>query len=71
VCSGIDTFRREKYEIVSIGKALEESHCLVAVWSYFSVNFDWVKEEADEAKQKGILVQLFLDAVVYCEWMKR
>jgi len=46
-----------------IGKALEESRCVLAVWSRYSVNSDWVKEEADEAKQKGVLVPLFLDAV--------
>ncbi len=45
----------------SIGQALEESHCVLAVWSYSSVNSDWVKEEAEEAKEKGVLVPLFLD----------
>ncbi|ACF43322.1 SUMF1/EgtB/PvdO family nonheme iron enzyme [Pelodictyon phaeoclathratiforme] len=46
-----------------IGKALEESSCVLAVWSHSSVNSDWVKEEADEAKQRGVLVPLFLDTV--------
>ena len=47
-----------------IGKALGECRCVLVVWSNCSVNSDWVKEEADEAKEKGRLVPLFLDAVL-------
>ena len=47
-----------------IGKALEELRCVVAVWYHASINSDWVKEEADEAKEKGLLVPIFLDAIV-------
>ena len=47
----------------SIGKALEESPCVLVVWSHFSVQSDWVKEEADVAKKRDTLVPLFLDTV--------
>ena len=47
----------------SIGKALEESPCVLVVCSHSSVKSDWVKEEADEARNKGTLVPIFLDKV--------
>ena len=47
----------------SIGKALEESPCVLVVWSHFSVKSDWVKEEADVAKKRDTFVPLFLDKV--------
>ncbi len=46
-----------------IGKALEESPCVLVVWSHSSIQSDWVKEEAEVAKKKGLLVPLFLDTV--------
>ncbi len=47
----------------SIGKALEESPCVLVVWSHSSVQSDWVKEEADVARKRDTLVPLFLDMV--------
>ena len=47
----------------SIGKALEESRCVLVAWSRYSKDSDWVKEEADIAKKKGILVPLLLDDI--------
>ena len=47
----------------SIGKALEESPCVLVVWSHSSVKSDWVKEEADVAKKRDTFVPLFLDKV--------
>ncbi len=47
----------------SVGKALDESRCVLVFWSEFAVHSDWVKDVAGVAKEKGILVPLFLDAV--------
>jgi len=47
----------------SIGKALEESPCVLVVWSHSSVQSDWVKEEADVARKRDTFVPLFLDMV--------
>ena len=46
-----------------IGKALGESRCVLVVWSRHSINSAWVREEAEDAKQRGVLVPLLLDAV--------
>lgn len=47
----------------SIGIALEESRCVIAVWSEFAVKSDWVKDEATVAKKRGVLVPVVFDAV--------
>src|SRR5918994_1276189 len=47
-----------------IGRALEEARCVVVAWSEHSIQSDWVIEEADEAKERGILVPVLLDAVL-------
>ncbi len=46
-----------------IEQALLESHCILVAWSSHSVRSEWVIEEAEYAKQKGILVPLLLDAI--------
>ena len=46
-----------------IGAALEEARCILVVWSQNSLRSDWVSEEADEGKRRGILIPLILDAV--------
>src|SRR4051812_49944572 len=46
-----------------IGRALDEARCVVVAWSAHSVESEWVIEEADEGKKRGILVPVFLDAV--------
>src|SRR3954454_23348705 len=46
-----------------IGRALDAASCVVVAWSKHSIQSDWVIEEADEGKRRGILVPVFLDAV--------
>jgi formylglycine-generating enzyme len=47
-----------------IEAALDESRCVIVLWSRDSVQSDWVRTEADEARQRGILVPALLDEVV-------
>jgi hypothetical protein len=47
-----------------LGRALEQARCVVVAWSEHSVRSDWVVEEADEGKRRGILVPVLLDAVL-------
>jgi cell division protein FtsN len=46
-----------------IGAALEEARCILVAWSQHSTSSEWVAEEADEGKRRGILVPLLLDPV--------
>jgi len=46
-----------------IKKRLDESRCVLVVWSQRSINSHWVMEEADEALKRGILVPVRLDDV--------
>src|SRR5688572_22287740 len=46
-----------------IEKALEESKCVIVLWSALSVVSEWVRNEASEAKRRGILVPVFIDGV--------
>jgi formylglycine-generating enzyme required for sulfatase activity len=46
-----------------IKKRLDESRCVLVLWSHFSITSEWVIAEADEAKRRGILVPALLDAV--------
>ena len=46
-----------------IEKALSESKCAIVLWSAVSVASEWVRNEASEAKRRGILVPVFLEAV--------
>jgi hypothetical protein len=46
-----------------IGKALSDARCVVVAWSLHSIASSWVSEEAEEGKQRGILVPILLDAV--------
>jgi hypothetical protein len=47
-----------------IGRALEQARCVIVAWSEHSIQSNWVIEEADEGKRRGILVPAFLDAVL-------
>src|SRR5262249_46704109 len=47
-----------------IGKELEESGCVVVLWSKTSINSDWVREEAEHAKQRRVLVPVLIDKVL-------
>jgi hypothetical protein len=46
-----------------IEKALGESKCVIVLWSTMSVASDWVRNEASEAKRRGILVPVFIERV--------
>lgn len=46
-----------------IGKALSDASCVIAAWSRHSIVSNWVSEEAEEGKQRGVLVPVLLDAV--------
>jgi hypothetical protein len=46
-----------------IGKALAEAKCIIVAWSETSVHSNWVIEEADEGKNRGLLVPVLLDQV--------
>lgn len=46
-----------------IGAALQDARCIVVAWSKFSVESQWVTEEADEGKTRKILVPVLLDQV--------
>jgi hypothetical protein len=46
-----------------IGKALGAARCVVVVWSEHSVKSDWVKIEAEHARQREALVPVYLEMV--------
>jgi hypothetical protein len=46
-----------------IEKALGESKCAIVLWSAVSVASEWVRNEASEAKRRGILVPVFLETI--------
>ena len=44
-----------------IEEALDQSKCLVVVWSRNSTASDWVRAEASEGLRRGILVPVLID----------
>jgi hypothetical protein len=46
-----------------IAEALQAANCVVVLWSSASVESRWVKEEADDAAQRRILVPVLIDEV--------
>jgi hypothetical protein len=46
-----------------IEKALAECRCVVVLWSAVSIASEWVRNEASEAKRRGILIPAFIEAV--------
>jgi TIR domain len=46
-----------------IGKALKQARCVVVVWSVHSVDSEWVIEEAEQAKRRGVFVPVFKEDV--------
>lgn len=46
-----------------IGTALNDAGCVIVAWSQDSIASEWVSEEADEARARGALVPVLLDAV--------
>ncbi len=45
----------------AIETALTNSRCAVVLWSQYSVESNWVRTEAEEARERGILVPACLD----------
>jgi hypothetical protein len=46
-----------------IEEALREMRCMVVLWSTHSVESDWVKEEAEEARALGRLIPVLIEPV--------
>lgn len=46
-----------------IGKAVKAARCVVVVWSAHSVDSEWVLEEADQGKRRGVLVPVLKEPV--------
>ena len=46
-----------------IAKQLHAAKCVVALWSAVSIESDWVIDEAEDGKQRGVLVQAIIDPV--------
>ena len=46
-----------------IEKALAESKCAIVLWSRVSAASEWVRNEASEAKRRGILIPVFLETM--------
>ena len=46
-----------------IEEALRDMRCMVVLWSSHSVDSDWVKEEAEEARALGRLVPVLIEPV--------
>ena len=46
-----------------IDQALEEARCVVVVWTSRSVEKDWVLEEAQDGRERDILIPVFLEKV--------
>jgi hypothetical protein len=46
-----------------IGRQLNESRCVIVLWSKTSIDRAWVQEEADEAQRRGVLVPLLIENV--------
>ncbi len=44
-----------------IADALAGARCVVVVWSRSSVASDWVREEAEEGRRRGILIPVLID----------
>ena len=46
-----------------IEAALKDARCVIVLWSQDSIESDWVRSEAHEAKRRGVLVPALLDDV--------
>ena len=44
-----------------IEEALDTAKCVIVLWSHTSVSSDWVKTEASEGKQRGILIPVLIE----------
>jgi TIR domain len=46
-----------------IANGIAEARCVVVAWSENSIQSSWVQEEADEGRERGILIPLLIDPV--------
>lgn len=46
-----------------IEQALDEARCVIVLWSYASLESDWVRAEASDALDRNILVPVLIDQV--------
>ena len=46
-----------------IGDALDAAGCVIVLWTATSVDSEWVQEEAQQGKERGVLVPILLDDV--------
>jgi tetratricopeptide (TPR) repeat protein len=46
-----------------IEKAIDQARCIVVVWTAGSVESDWVRNEATEGLERGVLLPVLIDAV--------
>jgi len=46
-----------------IETALADAQCVVVLWSAVSIASEWVRNEASEAKRRGILIPVFIEPV--------
>jgi hypothetical protein len=44
-----------------IENALDTANCIIVLWSHKSVSSDWVRTEASEGKQRGILIPVLIE----------
>jgi hypothetical protein len=47
----------------AIGRELEEARCVIVLWTRASIKSHWVQEEADHARQRGVLVPILIENV--------
>lgn len=47
-----------------IGKALDDARCVVVAWSVASIESHWVQEEAEDARNKNILIPVLLAPII-------
>jgi hypothetical protein len=47
----------------TIGRELSEARCVIVLWSKTSVESGWVREEANDAKERHILVPVLIDSI--------
>jgi len=48
----------------AISEALERAACVVVLWSSAAINSDWVLDEADEGRSRGILVPVIIEDIL-------
>jgi len=47
----------------TIGRELDDARCVIVLWTKASIISDWVREEADDARRRGILVPILIENV--------